>query len=149
MAIVTVPSGSATTNEETVDAIIENIEQILTGLGFPIEDLSGDSYMSSPWAQVHYNGEDFENEYSQRPEYNQVNLVLFMQFQSNTPALSRGLQVKTLHDLRDAITVATVNVGDLRDSKLVTFVQHTGGTVDYNAPITAISYALAVQYREV
>lgn len=135
-------------NADTVNAVITNISAILVTLGYPVEDTSASPTLSSPFSQIHYNGESFDNEYGQRPEYNDIKLMIRVQFQKTTPAISRPLQVAVTHKLREGITVDTVNVGALLTSKLVSFVQHQGDDVIPDDTVSIINYNLIIQYRE-
>ncbi len=124
----------------TIWAITENIKTILTGLGYVIEDLSGGADV----CRLYYLGEDFGKTQGERPEYNEAFFEIRVEFRRKSPDLSRDEQEKRFEG---DITVSSLNVGVLSISKLVRRVDHGEPEVDYEAPVSAVSYPLAIIYR--
>lgn len=138
-------------NETTVNAIFANIKTVLTdaeGLAYIVEDLSENPTLSTDFLQILYTGENFENEYGERPEYNEIEVLIRGQGKATSPAAARSSISGMTHDLRDNLKPSTLNIGSLATSKLITFVAHNGMTAIYENALVKVEYRLTVQYRE-
>ena len=136
-------------NIDTVKAITTNLEGVLTGLGWKLEDLSSDPDVdTTPVCQVLYEGESFEDLYGERPQYNTIAFLVRVVRNRTQPGTSRDAQQEAVHAIRGAVTVAALNAGSLATSKLVNRVAHTGAQVEYDPPLSILDYRLQVRYRE-
>ncbi|MCK5235476.1 MAG: hypothetical protein KAR06_00710 [Deltaproteobacteria bacterium] len=139
-------------NYATVDAITDNIKAILTAQGFQLEDLGigTDKIMTTiPYVMVNYVGEKFDHAHGQRPLYNQANFELVFYINSDNPTTAKEKAQEFTHKIQENVTIDTLNVGALLSSKLVSQVYSNDSFVDYDQPLTRVTYSLYVRYREV
>lgn len=142
----------AETNTTNVQAIITNLEGIIgTTLGFNLEyEIKDDPDVdTTPAAILHYLGESFEDSLGERPKYNEVSFMIIVVFRESDTDEIRDRSTIYVHKLRDGITTAKLNVGDLSESKQVTWVDHLSAEVTTETPTIQIDYQIAVRYREI
>ena len=135
-------------NTATVQAIITNLETLLTNAGFTLEDLSNDNLSNTPNAVIEYSREEFEENRGQTNKYNTIFFNILIQFKETTTAAARDKIATYTHYVRDNVNVNAVNVGDLSSSQLVSFVDHISMESENNIPIFSLSYQLSIRYRE-
>jgi len=139
---------------DTVKAVTANLEAIIgTTLSWSLEDSSGgQGTVAAPLVNIFYDGEQPEDIFNERASYIEVDYTLQISFSGTgnyTPQQARIDQQTKAHAVRDAVTVALLNVGDLSDSKMVSFVSHGKWEVDYSKPpLSIITYLITVRYRE-
>lgn len=137
-------------NADTIKSIEDNLSALIIAQGFNLEDSSTDKTLETkPLCALRYLGEDFGAGHGERPLYNEIRYSLKVGFNDKAPASSRDKIADWMHKFRQAVTVASLNVGALAASKLVSWVNHEGYDVtDYKSPITELDYRLRVRYRE-
>ena len=128
-------------NAINVQAIITTLETLLSvTLGYNLEDISTDPDVdTTPAAQIIYQGEDFEQDFHEQTLANEVNLNIRIQFNLLPVATNRDLAITRVHELK-------TNIKRSLFTSVVALVSHTGSSVDYDAPITTIDYALKIRY---
>jgi hypothetical protein len=139
-------------NTETVQAIITNIETILTNstLAFKLEDMSDDEKLKTiDLAKVIYTGEEFEESYGERNLYNEIEFLIVVQYTDPNPAARRDKNAVIVHKIRDNITIDALNVGFLASTKLVSRVEHVEAKTGIDQTTNTINYILKVRYREI
>lgn len=138
-------------NATTVNAIITNLKTILgTTLSYKLDyDIADDPDVdTNKAATLLYAGEEFDDVYGERPAYNVASFVVEIKFRASDPDTRRQTAVNLTHGTRDAITEATLNIGDLSASKLVVWAICRRSENDNQTPVQTITQEYAIQYRE-
>lgn len=134
---------------DTIKAISANIEAILTGLGWQLEDLSSNpDTTTTNFTRLDYSDEEFEDLYGERPSRNIAGFSILVIVNRKSPGLSRIAQQEAVHALRGAINVTALNAGALAGTETVTFVRHDGAAIKYEPPFSKINYVINIRYRE-
>lgn len=137
----------------TVNAIHENLKAIVSGLGSlqgsreaTKEDVR--ALLGQPVYFVGFKGVAFENTTGERPAYDTSDFEVTVKFNHATLSEAYKAQIDVLHDLKDAVTIAALNVSALSLSKLVSRVTVARPQVDFNPPETVIKVTFSIRYRE-
>lgn len=153
MAIVTKTADTWTdTNKTNVKAIITNLETILSSdLGYNLEyEMRDDPDVdTTPSMVLHYEGEDFEENFGEQPKYNEIKFLIIAQFRESDPDEIRDRTVDIVHDIRGGVTIDNLNVGALADNQIVSRVNHESNAAIIETPIIVLGYNLLVRYREI
>ena len=137
-------------NLDTIKAIEDNLSAIIAAQGFMLEDSSTDPERTTkPLCALRHTGEDFGDEYGQKPDYNDLKYTLRISFSDPAPGTTRDKTAEWCHKIRNNVTVNALNVDVLAVSKLVSLVTHEGYSITGEGPPeTDIEYRLRVRYRE-
>lgn len=137
------------TDAATVKAVITNLETIISStIGWKLEDLSTDhearTYIV---AQLDYDGEDPDDTFKERPSRPEINFTIKAQKTVVLPGDARDIAVDMVHAVETYVTVASLNVGSLSSSKLVSRVSHGSPTITREKIKVSMSYPIKVRYR--
>lgn len=133
---------------------MENIKSIVGSLGAfsdmreVVKNANGGPSIGGPQFTVAYSGTDFENNYGERPNYDNSTFVVRIKY---LDANMRGLHetiIKSIHLVKQAMTIDALNVGDLTTSKLVRRVSVGKATMTSEPPSVIVSIEVTVRYRE-
>lgn len=140
------------TNEEKINAVNANLETVLIAppLSFAFEDTKNDPELKTiTLVQLHLLEIDYEETSGQRKAEFDVTYELIVEFKQPVLKSARMAIAKIATDMREAITVGSLNVGDLASSKSVVSTQHTGVKLIYSEKgHIKISYPLVVRIFE-
>ncbi len=140
-------------NKETVWSITDNTQTVLQGLGIKFsrqiyEEVEKIPASLMPYGQIFYKGEEFEYTHGQKPEYGEIEFLLRVAIQNRDATQMIREQQKWAHLIRDGLTVAALNIGDIVSSKLVSRVTTEDVTIDHRAAVSVLEYGVLVRYRE-
>lgn len=136
-------------DEATEKSIITNLEAIFNGFGWVQEDLSSNTTAkTTPFYMLEYQTIDFEENFGQKPRYNELGIIIHILIEAKTATAARDKKSELTHSVRPNVTIDALNIGDLATSKLVSRVGH--GPVDspHSPPKLEVAYPLTVRYRE-
>ena len=137
-------------NAITVQAIITNLIGILS------DDLSGYTFEKdsvSPklntWLQLNLGKSEEEENHGEGPLYIEQAFEIVATRQIDDKTDHRMMEPVIVWDIKEAITVVTLNVGDLAVSKLVTLVEIESDATDYRSSEGLIVvFDLKVKFRD-
>jgi len=137
-------------NLDTIKAIEDNLSAIILAQGFMLEDSSEDQKRrTKPLCALRHTGEEFGDEYGQKPDYNDIRYTLRISFSDSAPGTTRDKTAEYAHKIRNNVTVNALNVGGLVSSKLIFHVAHEGYSITGEGPPeTEMEYRLRIRYRE-
>jgi hypothetical protein len=141
-------------NVDTVMAITDNLEALLKGLKIAVErvyteELRDIPASKLPIAQIFYQAEDFEYTHGQKPEYAEIEFLIRVLLSRDKGSIAnmRNNQKKA-HEIRDGVTINTLNIGDLASSKLVSRVTSESVRNRREDDMDIMDYTLKIRYRE-
>ena len=120
-------------NAATVNSITDNLISILTALsGFLFEKDSIDPKINT-WVKLNIGTDNEDENHGEGPMYieQQYEIVAQREITSKSDHRIKGAQIKW--DIKEAITVAALNVKDLALSKLVSLVEQDSSVNDYSS----------------
>ncbi|MEK6792046.1 MAG: hypothetical protein AABY45_10150 [Deltaproteobacteria bacterium] len=140
-------------NVETIISITENIRAAAQGEGIvlsPKTNAQARNVPASvmPTGEIVYTGETFEDSYGERPHYVTAGFLIRVEFPERLMEDIMRAQQAAAHKLRGALTVSSLNMGALAESKLVSSVRITEVQAQMKDDIGGVSCVLAVRYRE-
>jgi hypothetical protein len=145
----------ATQNADTVNSILDNLESVLnanTDLQWEFKAFfNPDSIAQAkfPFGWINFMDEDFEFNHNQKSKYNQVIVNLITGFQESSDRLLTRQRINLNHNVRDNVTVPSLNVGDLVTSKLVSRVEYDDIVVqDNDNNVSLMTMQIRIKYRE-
>ncbi len=138
---------------ETISAITGNIESILKGIGLnvtrkPLDALSSLPAGLMPLAQVFHQGESFESCFGERPGYSEASCTIKIILPSPHDCVAPGEEQMWGHQVRDALTAAALNAGELASMRPVTAVNVAGFRVECGGSFSKVTVELKIRYRE-
>lgn len=141
-------------NFDTIDAITDNLQAVLKGLGVNFsreiyEDLDKIPASLLPHGQIFYEREEFEYAHGQKPEYANAFFRLRVIIAGQDARKLIREQQKLVHLIREALTVNALNIGSLATSKLINMASTESVDIDNMPAKAALSYRVAIRYREV
>ena len=137
----------------TVKAITTNIKTVASKQGAKFYDKSYDDLSAvpasrTPYGQIFYVGNEFEYIHGQRMGYAEARFLLRIVIsERNSKNMTERLQ-EWVHNLRAALTVNALNIGDLVSSLEVSRVVVDEVEVDNLAEYSVLGYRISVRYRE-
>lgn len=136
-------------NTDTLKAIIANIRTILSNvIGYKVEDLSIDPDVdTTPHASVNISGVSFGDNSGENSLWDEVDIEIKVNANKKTSVLSSDIQSDIIYNIRSNFTVEALNIDDLLISKLVSNVTHNDVNVEYEPPVSTITYSLNIRYR--
>lgn len=136
-------------NAATVNSITDNLISILTALsGFLFEKDSIDPKINT-WVQLNIGTDNEDENHGEGPMYieQQYEIVAQREITSKSDHRIKGAQIKW--DIKEAITVAALNVEDLASSKLISLVEQASSVNDYSsAEGLGITVNVTVRFRD-
>lgn len=141
-------------NFDTITAITDNIETVLTGLGINFSSATYENDIDipaslTPFGQIFYEGEEFEYVHGQKPKYAHSNFLLRVHLEDRSDRELTRSEQKWAHNIRDGLTVNALNVGDLVTTKYVNLVETIEVQAIHNQPRRGVlEYRVRVSYRE-
>lgn len=136
-------------NAATVNSITDNLISILTALsGFLFEKDSIDPKINT-WVQLNIGGDNEEENHGEGPMYieQQYEIVAQREITDKSDHRTKGSQIKW--DIKEAITVAALNVEDLASSKLISIVEQDSSVNEYSsAEGLVITVNVTVRFRD-
>lgn len=136
-----------TDTSSTVEAIITNMEGIITAMALNLEQMPSDSIQTTPSAFIDYNDEEFDDNFQEQPLYNTANFTIKIRAKGGTANADRDIKRIWTHRVKEAFTVAALNIGALVITKLVTRINHDGVTLGKEGEAVTIDYDIGVKYR--
>lgn len=136
-------------NAATVNSITDNLISILTALtGFLFEKDSIDPKINT-WVQLSIGSDNEDENHGEGPMYieQHYEIVAQREITDKNDHRIKGAQIKW--DIKEAITVAALNVKDLASSKLVSLVEQDSSVNEYNsAEGLGIMVNVTVRFRD-
>lgn len=141
-------------NFDTINAITDNLEIVLKGLGIfftseTFDDIDVIPASILPHGQIFYERETFEYTFGQKPEYATAEFKVRVVFMGRDARDLIRNQQRWAHSIRDAMTVNALNINALAASKLVSLVTVDGMDAINKVPKAEISCKLSIRYREI
>jgi hypothetical protein len=141
-------------NLDTIISITDNLISTLKNEGIRFstkryEDVSAVPASLIPFGEVHYKGESFEYTHGQRAGYVEAVFLLKVVLRERSSKSMIRDEQSWVHRIRDAATVASLNVEELSASKLVSFVEVSGVEIQKVDTMSILSSTVKVRYREV
>ncbi len=143
-------------NFDTINAITDNLEAVLKGQGINFDrktydDLKQVPASSLPLGEIRYSGETFEYNFGEKPKYAEAEFDMKVILSASDPRDMMLTQQKWTHLIRDALTIAALNIGVLASSQLISRVTTVRVSMDNSRTdgIAAVDYRVSVRYREV
>lgn len=128
--------------------ITDNIESVLsTTLSYKLEDLSSVNINDADWddtvlCQLLFLGLERLDTMGEKPKRSWANFAIMLQFRDTSPDLSRS-RSQDIHDsLWGNLTADDIDL----TAKNVERVEHLESVVDYEPPLTKITYPIRVRY---
>lgn len=140
-------------NFNTLDAITDNLESVLKkqGINFSVavfDDIAAIPASILPVGQIFYEGEEPEYNHGEKPKTSEARFMIRVVMPGHDERGQVRAQQEWTRKIREAVTVAALNIGSLASSKLVSWVATDDISFDNTPPRTAVSYRLRVRYRE-
>jgi hypothetical protein len=143
-------------NFDTVKSITDNIQSVLQGLGIKFsrkafEDNKDVPASLLPYGEIFYTGESFEETSGERPSYVEADFTLIVIMRERVACDLVRAEQDWIHKMREALSVGTLNTGELAASKLVSRVTSTSIGMDKGSGksgLGILSYQVKVRYRE-
>lgn len=140
-------------NFDTIKAITTNLQTKLKALGLHFnqatfdkeEEIPASAY---PLGSIFYEGEEFEETFNQRNSYAIAKFRVRVSLFTNNAQDAIMEQSRWVHAVRDGITIATLNTGDLAASLLVSWVETTEVFIENMGNRSHLNYSLLIRYRE-
>ena len=141
-------------NFDTVTAITDNIQRALEAEGINFsravyEDERTVPASLIPLGRIFYAGETFEYSHGQRPKYAEAEFAVRVILNERDPVDRVRSQQKWAHGIREALTVAALNTGDLSSTRLVSRVTTARVDAQTRGSTSAVVCRTLVRYREV
>ncbi len=139
-------------NLDTVKAITTNLRTVLAGLGLRLEEdgIGTDkTLVTTPICRLEYEGETFDDAFKQRASFREAGYAITVIFNERNPLTMKEKQQQWVHGIREGLTVDALNVGGLAVSKPVSAVITGEVSVQYEKPLSIVTYKMDVRYREV
>lgn len=139
-------------NKNTVNSIMDNVQTVADGQGikFSKQAYEEEAIPASliPFGKVFYLGIEFEYVHGQRAGYAEQRVLLSVILKERDAVKMMRDLLDWTHDLRDALTINALNIGDLVSSKLVSRVTVEEVTVDNKVDLSIMNMTILVRYRE-
>ncbi|MBI5560558.1 MAG: hypothetical protein HY883_04730 [Deltaproteobacteria bacterium] len=140
-------------NTDTVNAITDNLHAALQGQGIKFsrkifEDEKSIPASLIPLGEIFYRGEGFEHTHGQRPGYAEIDYLIRVILNVRDHADSMREGQMWVHKIREALTVATLNTGDLAAMKYVSRVTADRVELENRGNHSFLNYRMRVRYRE-
>lgn len=140
-------------NFDTINSISDNIITVLKAKKIDIEvgidpdkEVAGSKY---PFGRVFNPDEDFQENHGEQSKYvNGVFLIRIYLRNTNEKELDREFK-RWVHNIREAITINALNIGDLASTKYVSGVEKLEINKTVVESIGTLDYELQVRYREI
>jgi|GEM_PF-2811021 len=136
-------------NAATVNSITDNLISILTALsGFLFEKDSIDPKINT-WVQLNIGSDNEDENHGEGPMYieQQYEIVAQREITDKRDHRTKGAQIKW--DIKEAITVAALNVKDLASSKLISIVEQDSSVNEYSsAEGLGVMVNVTVRFRD-
>ena len=140
-------------NFATIKSITDNVQSVLQGQGIKFSRKTYENEKNIPASLlplggIYYRGEDFQYTHGQRPGYAEADFFVKVVLQDrDSGSLIRSIQ-KWIHLLRDALTVNSINIGDLAVSKLASLVTAERVDVENKGDMAVLGFKVKIRYRE-
>lgn len=137
----------------TIKAITANIESNLDILGIDFikkgyEDIKSVPSVQFPFAEIYYDGEDFEKSLSISPEYSNAHLIIKVYLYENNDELITDKKQEWVHSIKNKLTIENINIKDLESSKLVTNISINEISMkEYTSNIVSADFKINIRYR--
>jgi hypothetical protein len=140
-------------NFATIRAITTNLQTKLKSLGLHVNQAAFDKEEEIPASvyplgNIFYEGEEFEETFGQRESYAIAKFRIRVSIFTNNAQDAIMEQERWLHAVRDGITIAALNTGDLAASLLVSWVETTEIFIENLGNRSHLNYSLQIRYRE-
>ena len=136
-------------NAATVNSINDNITAILDA--FDLYKFEKDSVgpKVNTWVQLNHGADTEDENHGEGPMYieQRFEIVAVREIEDKSDHRTKGAEIKW--DIKEAITVATLNVGDLEVSKLISRIEMDSSVNEYNSSEGLIvTVDLMVRFRD-
>lgn len=144
------------TNIQTIKAITVNLKTLLKGLGINFTEKTdvykkNNSASVKPVGSIYYKSEAFEHGYGGKAYYINAGFTVTVQLTDRNDSELIRQQQTWVHEVREALTVDGLNVGELVEGKPVTriLVEKVAISNDKKSSSSEVSFEIVVRYREV
>lgn len=139
-------------NFDTIKSITDNLQTVLRAKGIKFERKIDEENIKAsqlPAGQIFYRAEVFEYVHQMKPKYIEATFSIKTIIKERDAQNLIESTQKWVHNIREAINVDALNIGDLSASKLVSRADTETADVEYPDKDTAMINSTAViRYRE-
>lgn len=141
-------------NFDTIKSITDNIETVLRAKGIKFErnldkDIANVPASKMPIGHIIYRQEVPEYVHGMKPKYITAEFAVRVYNRERSDKNGIEFVQKWMHDIREAITVNALNIGDLASSKLVSLAEAESVDIEYPSEDTILLNAtVTIRYRE-
>ena len=136
-------------NAATVKSINDNLMAILDGFDlYKFEKDSVDPKINT-WVQLNVGADTEDENHGEGPMYieQRFEIVAHRQIEDKSDHRIKGAEIKW--DIKEAITVEVLNVGDLEESNLISRIEMDSSVNDYNSSEgLVVTVDLVVRFRD-
>lgn len=142
---------------DTLSAIYDNLKTIIGGIVDvntsrevmnAFRDDSADVKLGGPIAVVLYAGSEFDNSLGYRPKYDTGAFPVIIKFSEPDVSAALKKQMQIIHDIKAAVTVDALNVGELAVAKHISRIEALPPDIRYMPPKNIIQMVFNIRYRE-
>lgn len=139
-------------NFATIKSITDNLQTVLRAKGIKFERRIDEENIKAthlPAGQIFYRGEEFEYVHGMKPKTVEASFSIKVIDRIREPKNLIEFTQEWIHNVREAINVNALNIGDLASSKLVSRADTELIDVEYPvADMMTINATAIVRYRE-
>lgn len=136
-------------NAATVNSITDNLVAIIMALPKYLFESDAIDPKINAWVQLNIGGDTEDENHGEGPMYIEQRYQLLAQREITDKNDHRTKSAQIKWDLKEAITVAALNVGDLETSRLVSLIELGSSVNDYNSSEGLIvDIDLMVRFRD-
>jgi hypothetical protein len=140
-------------NFDTIKSITDNLVRVLDAKGIKFivgtneeKEVTASNY---PSGKVFYQGDEFEENFGEQMKYIEGEFLIRVFLKdTNEKTLNRDCQ-RWVHNIRKAVTISALNVGDLASTKYVARITTINTNKTIEDDIGVLDYGLQVRYREI
>ena len=136
-------------NAATVNSITDNIVAIIEALPKYLFESDSIDQKINTWVKLNIGGDTEDENHGEGPLYieQRYQLLAQRQIENKNDFRTKSAQIKW--DLKEAITVTALNIGDLEASKLISLVELSSSVNDYDSSEGLIvDIDLMVRFRD-
>lgn len=139
-------------NLATIKSITDNLQTVLRAKGIKFERKIDEENIKAtqlPAGQIFYRGEEFEYAHGMKPKWIEASFAIKVMIRERDAQNLIESTQEWVHNIREAINVNALNIGDLSSSKLVSRADTETADVEYPEKDTAmINTTVVIRYRE-
>jgi len=140
-------------NFDTIKSITDNLITVLDAKGIKFivgtnedKEVTASNY---PSGKVFYQGAEFEENFGEQAKYIEGKFLVRIYLKDpHEKVLNRECQ-RWVHNIREAVTIGALNIGDLSATKYVSRITTIDITKTIDDDLGVLDYELQVRYREI